>query len=326
MIQPGCKNSICDVEGIRVGNAEDRSVRSGVTVILPDDPVTAAVDVRGGGPGTRETEALDPTCVVDAVHAVVLSGGSAYGLDAASGMMNWLRTRGRGFRVGEALIPIVPSAIIFDLLSGGDKNWGDEPPYRHLAGLAADDASTDFSLGNVGAGLGARAGELKGGLGTSSFVAPEFVVGSIAVANPLGSVLMPGTKTFWAWPYEKNNELGGQQPPAQPLSDVDFTFEAPVAANTTLAVVATDVALTKAQAQRVAMMAHDGFARAIRPVHSPLDGDSVFVLSTGKRALSDAVGGLAKLGMLAADSVARSIARGVYEADSIGSLKAYKDL
>lgn len=326
MIRPGPRNSITDVAGIRIGNAEDMTVRSGVTVVLPDEPVTAAVDVRGGGPGTRETEALNPTCVVDAIHALVLSGGSAYGLDAASGMMSWLRARGRGFQVGDALVPIVPSAIIFDLLSGGDKDWADEPPYRDLAGQAADLAAADFALGNAGAGLGARAGELKGGLGTSSYQSDIGMIGSIAVANPLGSVLMPGTKTFWAWPFEQNGELGGQPVPTEPLGDVDFTFQAPVAANTTLAVVATDVTLTKAQARRVAIMAHDGFARAIRPVHSPLDGDSIFVLSTGKRELDDPVAGVAKLGMLAADSVARSVARGVYEAESIGSLKAYKGL
>lgn len=325
MIRPGPKNSITDIAGIRVGNAEDTALRSGVTVILPDEPVVAAVDVRGGGPGTRETEALNPTCVVDTVHALVLSGGSAYGLDAASGMMNWLRARGRGFKVGEALVPIVPSAIIFDLLSGGNKDWGEEPPYRHLAQSAADNASDTFGLGNAGAGLGARAGELKGGLGTASFVDDDFTVGAVSVANPLGSVVMPGTRTFWSWALEQNGELGGQVPPTAALSDFNFRFDAPVAANTTLSVVATDVALTKAQAQRVAIMAHDGFARAIRPVHSPLDGDSIFVLSTGRRELADPVGGLAKLGMLAADCVARSIARGVYEAESIGSLTAYKD-
>lgn len=326
MIRSGTRNSITDVAGIKVGNAEDKKVRSGVTVILPDEPVTAAVDVRGGGPGTRETDALNPACVVEAIHALVLSGGSAYGLDAASGMMSWLRARGRGLHVGEALVPIVPSAIIFDLLSGGDKDWGEEPPYRDLAQQAADAVSVDFALGNAGAGLGARAGTLKGGLGTSSFVTDDFTVGSLVVANPLGSVVMPGTKTFWSWPLEQDGELGGQVPPEGPCADMDFKFQEPVAANTTLAVVATDATLTKAQAERIAIMAHDGFARAIRPVHSPLDGDSIFVISTGKRDLKDPVGDLARLGMLAADSVARSVARGVYEAESIGSLKAYKDL
>jgi len=329
VIAPGPRNLITDVEGIEVGNAEDARVRSGVTVILPDEPATAAVDVRGGAPGTRETNALDPSCLVDKVHAVVLSGGSAFGLDAADGVMSWLVERGRGFRFGEAIVPIVPSAILFDLRNGGDKSWGAIPPYRELGAAAADAARADFELGNVGAGLGATAGGLKGGLGSASFVfggsRGGYTVGALAAVNCFGSTVMPGSDVFWAWPLEQKDELGGQRPSKPPVA-LDYAFDASLGANTTLAVVATDAVLSKAQAERVAIMAHDGFARAIRPVHTPLDGDSVFVLSTGRRTLADPVADLARIGMLAADCTARAIARGVYEAADLGELKCYRSV
>ncbi len=327
-MKPGPRNLITDVAGILIGNAEDHDIRTGVTVILPDAPVLAAVDVRGGAPGTRETDALDPTCLVDAIHAIVLSGGSAFGLDAASAVADWLRKRGRGFRVGDAVIPIVPSAILFDLTNGGDKDWGDSQPYRRLAYDAMDAAGEDFSLGNSGAGLGVTAGPIKGGLGSASVIdASGVTVGAVVAVNPVGSVTMPDSPVFWAWPFEQDGEFGGRGCDGAPVKiDMDYSFKIPQGANTTLAVVATDLALDKAQARRVAIMAHDGFARAIRPVHTPLDGDTVFVISTAKKPLRNPIADVARVGMLAADVVARSIVRGVYEADSIGDIKSYRSL
>jgi L-aminopeptidase/D-esterase-like protein len=331
MIRPGPRNLITDVPGISVGNAEDHGARSGVTVILPDAPAVAAVDVRGGAPGTRETDLLDPRCLVERIDAIVLSGGSAFGLDAASGVMAWLRQNGRGFTVGESIVPIVPAAILFDLNNGGDKNWGDEPPYQALARQAADAAAPAFALGNAGAGLGATAGALKGGLGSASFQYQSaqgegYTVGALAAVNSFGSVVMPDCGMFWAWALEQDGELGGQVPPTGALSaaHLDTPFEALLGANTTLAVVATDAALSKAHAGRVAIMAHDGFARAIRPVHTPYDGDSVFVLSTGQRPLANPAAEIGRIGMLAADCVARAVARGVFAAETLDNRPGYR--
>ena len=330
MIKVGKQNLITDVPGIKVGNSQDETIRTGVTVIIPDEPAIASADIRGGGPGTRETEALNSDCLVDVVHGIVLSGGSAYGLDAAGGVMANLRMQKIGFNLGDAIIPIVPSAILFDLLNGGDKEWGIKSPYFDLGFAAAQTISKSFDLGNVGAGYGAIAGGLKGGLGSASFVffdgESEISVCAIAAVNSMGSLTMPGSPTMWAFPYEQNDELGKQPIPEKNVRiDLDFSFELPTGKNTTLVTVATDAVLTKPQARRVAIMAQDGLARAIRPVHSPFDGDSVFVLSTGKCELLDPVVGVSKLGMLAADCVARAIARGVYQAQSLGDIESYRD-
>ncbi len=329
----GLHNTITDVPGIAVGNAEDALVSTGVTVVLPDEPAVASVDVRGGGTGTRDIELLDPVGTIEQVDAVVLSGGSAFGLDAASGVMSWLAAQGRGFSVGEAVVPIVPAAILFDLANGGDKSAFREAsgaglPYRALARQAAESAGLKFHLGNAGAGFGAAAGQLKGGLGTASGVTDNnMTVGAIVAVNARGSAVIPGSGAFWAWPFEQDGEFGGVAPPDTPPADLSADFDgAPAGANTTLAIVATDAVLTKAQAKRVAVMAQSGFARALRPVHTPYDGDVVFALSTGQRALDDPIVDVAKLGSIAADCVARAIARGVYEAQSMGSLKAYKDV
>ncbi len=326
MNRVGPRNSLTDVPGLTVGNAEDQAVRSGVTVVLPDRPAIAAVDVRGGGTGTRDTELLDPAATVEAVDAIVLSGGSAFGLDAAGGVMAWLAGHGRGFQVGTARVPIVPSAIVFDLLNGGDKAWGEDPPYRRLGRAAVETAGLVFGLGNAGAGLGASAGGLKGGLGSASVVHESgATVGALAVVNSLGSVVMPESGSFWAWAFERDGELGHQAPPTgDHPRDQDFPFPATAGRNTTLAVVATDATLSVAQAKRVAIMAQDGLARAIRPAHSPLDGDVLFALSTGRRALEDPVAGIAQIGLLAADCVARAIMRGVFEAESLGDLPGYR--
>ncbi|MBU2649036.1 P1 family peptidase [bacterium] len=329
MIRTGETNLITDVPGIQVGNAQDEALRSGVTVIKPDQPAIASVDVRGGGPGTRETEALNADCLVDFIHAIVLSGGSAYGLDSASGVMAYLAEKKIGFDLGGAIIPIVPTAILFDLLNGGDKNWGRFAPYRDLGYEAAANVRHTTRLGNIGAGLGASSGGLKGGLGSASLVfddnGTEITVGAIAAVNASGSATIPGSPVMWAFPFERDNELGGQ-PVAEiklPI-DMDFNLDLQVGTNTTLVTVATDAILTKPQARRIAIMAQDGLARAIRWVHSPFDGDSVFVLATGKNRLSDPDHALSKLGMLAADCVARAIARGVYEAESLGDMESYR--
>ena len=339
MIRPGPKNLLTDVPGVLVGNAEDLKVRSGVTVVLPDKRATAAVDVRGGAPGIREIEVLDPTCLVDKVDAIVLSGGSAFGLDAAGGVMGWLAARSRGFPVDDAIVPVVPAAILFDLLNGGDKEWDDEPPYRALGIDACNNASEHFALGNAGAGLGATVGHmppdrLSGGLGSASIVIqaearPPITVAALAAVNPVGSVLMPGTDVFWAWPFEQNQEFGGRRYRG---SDRDFSpftgggLPGQAGGNTTLVVIATDARLTKAEAGRVAIMAQDGLARAIRPVHTPYDGDTVFVISTGVHDLTDTIADLSALGTLAADCTARAIARGVYEAEDLDNIPSYRSL
>ena len=327
MIRPGSRNLITDVDGILVGNAEDQAARSGVTVVLPDAPVVAAADRRGGAPGTRETDLLDPSCLVERIDAVVLSGGSAFGLDAASGASSWLAARGRGYPVGTARVPVVPAAILFDLLNDGDKDWGVDPPYRELGRAACDTAASDFALGNAGAGLGAKAGALKGGLGSASAITPDGVqVGALVAANPFGSVTMPNSPTLWAWALEQDGEFGGQPAP-RPLAagDLDYTAAGTLGGHTTLGVVATNLVLDKARAQRLAVMAQDGLARAIRPVHTPFDGDVVFALATGRLADVEATPALvARVGLLAADCLARAVGRAVVEARTLGDWPGYR--
>jgi L-aminopeptidase/D-esterase-like protein len=326
--RPGPRNLITDVPGIKVGNAADDALHSGVTVVLPDAPTVASVDVRGGAPGTRETDLLDPAARNDRIDAIVLSGGSAFGLDAAAGLMGWLAERDRGVAVGGAIVPIVPAAILFDLRDGIERRWGDTPPYRALARVAADAAAETFALGNHGAGTGAKAGRLKGGLGSASIVDPSGVtVGALVAANPWGSVVMPGSPCFWAWALEQDGELGGQPRPelgALDLADLSDCAPARIGTNTTLAVVATDATLSKADCRRLAVMAQDGLARAIRPVHSPFDGDSVFALATARRPPGDPAS-LARLGALAADCVARAVARAVFEAVSTPHYVGYRE-
>jgi len=325
MTRPGPRNSITDVAGILVGNAESHDLVTGVTAIVAEEPAVAACSVTGGAPGTRGTTVLDPASVMTSVDAVVLSGGSAFGLDAPGGALDWLRRSGRGFPIGGITVPIVPGAIIFDLLTGGPKDW-DRPPWFDLGRAATADASQDFALGNVGAGMGARAGGVKGGLGTASLGYGPLTVGAVAVVNSVGSVVMPGTRCFWAWPFERDGEFGSVPPPGAPPNGLDEIRRSSPGQNTTLAVVATNAALTRDDARRVALMARDGFARAIRPVHSPLDGDTVFVLATGAVPLDDPIHDLTRLGMHAADCVARAIARGVYEAAPLAGWPAYRDL
>lgn len=331
MAKPGPRNLITDVPGLLVGNAEDRAARTGVTVLLAERGLVAAVDVRGGAPGTRETDLLRPDCLVQEIDAIVLAGGSVHGLAAADGTVEWLRRQGRGFQVAGRRMPIVPGAIIFDFSIGGERDWPDGPPYRQLGQAAAAAAAADFALGNAGAGLGARAGTLKGGLGSASAVTEDgLVVGALAVANPAGEVVMGGSGTMWAWDLERAGELGGQRPPAGPPADeteplANAALGATLGANTTLVVVATNLDLDKAQATRLAIMAQDGLARAVRPAHTPFDGDSVFVLATGERAAATSMAeSLTLAGTLAADCTARAIARAVFEAEPLGDAPAYR--
>jgi L-aminopeptidase/D-esterase-like protein len=313
------RNLITDVAGVRVGHADDARLGSGVTVVLFDKPAVAAADLRGGGPGTRESALLDPAMTVERIDAVTLAGGSAFGLDAASGTQAWLREQGRGFQVREVRVPIVPGAILFDLLNGGDKRWGRYPPYRELGHQATAQASSDFALGTVGGGMGATTVDLKGGTGSASATTRDGItVGALALANAAGSAVVGGGPHFWAAPFERNDEFGGRgQPPKIDPQALAFHAKGQPGENTTLVVVATDAMLTKAQTRRLAIMAQDGLARALRPIHTPLDGDIVFATATCERPLADPIYSLAALGALAADVVARAIARGVYEARAL---------
>ncbi|PZQ79969.1 MAG: peptidase T4 [Ancylobacter novellus] len=325
------RNLITDVAGVKVGHATDLALASGTTAIVFDEPTVASVDVRGGGPGTRETDLLAPDETVGAIHAITLSGGSAFGLDAAGGVMAALAERGIGFPVGEARVPIVPGAVLFDLINGGDKNWGRFSPYRDLGYAAANAAGLDFPLGTIGAGTGATTVNLKGGLGSASMIAASgHTVGAIVAVNACGAVTLGEGPHFWAAPFETNGEFGGlglpsplpalpQRPPLKGL---------PPGANTTIALVATDALLTKAQCKRLAVMAHDGYAHAIWPVHTPLDGDTIFAAATGRRPLDDQIFDLALIGDAVVRTLARACARAVYEATALpqpGTLPAWRD-
>ncbi len=313
-MQVGARNLITDVAGLTVGNASDPRLKSGATVVVGDAPFTASVHVMGGAPGTRETDLLAPDKSVAAVDALAMSGGSAFGLDACSGVVDGLRAAGRGFQVGSARIPLVPGAIVFDLLNGGEKDWGDNP-YRALGRAAFEAAGTEFKLGTAGAGTGALTAMMKGGLGSASLVLPDgTTVGALVVANPIGSVTTPGDKYFYAAPFEIGDEFGGLGP--DPSGGLGLSMESrkmkamSMRENTTIAVVATDATLTKAECKRVAIAAHDGIARATVPAHTPHDGDLVFALSTEARPAAD----VTLVGHAASLCMSRAIARAVYEA------------
>ena len=325
------RNLLTDVAGVRVGHAGDERVATGVTAVVFDEPAVASVDVRGGGPGTFDTELLDPSRTVGAIDAIVLSGGSAFGLDAGAGVQAWLRAAGRGFAVGAARVPIVPGAILFDLLNGGDKNWGRFPPYRDLAWAAAAAAGAEFALGSAGAGLGATTVNFKGGIGSASAVtATGFAVAALTAVNAAGSAVICDGPWFWAAAWEEAGEFGGHGlPAAVPPGALALRTKGAPGQSTTLVVVATDAVLSKAQARHLAVMAHDGLARALYPVHTPLDGDIVFAAATGRRPLGDAVLDLTAIGIAAADVTARAVARAVWEASAVAaapsSPPAYRD-
>jgi D-aminopeptidase len=324
------RNLITDVPGLRVGHASDHKLGSGTTVILFDAPAVAGCDLRGGGPGTRETDLLDPTATVEKIDAIALSGGSAFGLDAASGVMAFLAERGRGFPIGSVRVPIVPGAILFDLLGPGDKSWGRYPPYRELGYDAAKIAAADFALGSIGAGTGATTENLKGGIGSASARAPSgHLVGALAAVNAAGRVTIGDGPHFWAAAFEIDDEFGGLGLPlALPKAALVPHLKGSARANTTLAVIATDAALTKPQAARLAVMAGAGLARAIFPIHTPLDGDIVFAAATGERPLADPIGDLASLGAAASACLSRAVARAVYEATALpfpGAMPSWRD-
>jgi len=309
----GARNLITDVPGFLVGNAADAKVKTGVTVLTAVNKFVAGVHVMGGAPGTRETDLLAPDKMVQQVDALVLSGGSALGLSAASGVADQLRAQGRGFDVGGQRVPIVPAAILFDLLNGGDKDWK-ENPYGWLGSQALAAAGADFSLGSEGAGCGATTADFKGGLGSASLVLENSVtVGALVAVNALGSALVDGGPHFWAAPFEMGDEFGGLG------VATDFDTDAMprrkgVAQNTTIAIVATDATLSQAQATRMAVAAHDGMARALWPSHTPMDGDLVFAAASGQGGGEADAELQLELGHAGAQCLARAIARGVYSA------------
>ena len=312
-MKPGMRNSITDVAGLKVGNASDARVKTGATVLVGARPFVAGLHIMGGAPGTRESDLLAPDKLVQEVDALVLSGGSAFGLDAGSGVADAMRAAGRGFEVVGQRVPIVPGAILFDLANGGDKDWG-ENPYKALGRAALDAAGSDFEIGSVGAGTGATLADLKGGLGSASLVLENGItIGALVAVNAVGSVTYGGAN-FWAAPWEFGAEFGGLgagtgfDPGATPRTKAN-PGEA-----TTIAIIATDADLTQAQATRLAVAAHDGMARAIHPSHTPYDGDLVFAAATGARALSDPALDPLLMGHAAATCLARAIARGVYAA------------
>jgi L-aminopeptidase/D-esterase-like protein len=316
----GPRNLITDVAGLSVGNAADATLKSGVTVLICDEPAVAGVQVLGGAPGTRETDLLEPHNLVQAIDALVLAGGSAFGLDAASGVQAALREKGVGFEVRGVHIPLVPAAILFDLVNGGNKDWGRYPPYRELGYEAAQAASRDFDIGSVGAGTGALSAGLKGGLGsTSTKLDSGITVGALVAANPTGTVTVGNTRHFWAAPFEIGDEFGGLGLPSPfPVDAQDLSIKyrdlMRAGANTTIAIVATDAVLTKADAKRMAMAAHDGFARAIWPAHTPVDGDLVFGVATGTSGIMPSPDTTVDLYAAAGATVARAIARAIFTA------------
>jgi D-aminopeptidase len=324
------RNLISDVPGVRVGHAQDARLATGVTVILFNEPAIGSIDVRGGGPGTRETDLLDPQMSVQRIDAITLSGGSAFGLDAPSGVQAFLREQGRGYQVGTACVPIVPGAILFDLLNGADKDWGRYPPYRELAYTAAANAGEAFALGSVGAGTGATTVNLKGGIGSASAVTADgFTVGAVAATNAAGSVVVGDGPWFWAAPYEQDGEFGGLGFPSPiPPDALHPRTKGAFRVSTALIAVATDAQLTKSQVKRLAVMAQDGLSRAGYPVHTPLDGDVVFAAATGAKPLEEPTFAFMRLGAVAANVVARAVARGVYEATALpfpGALPSWRD-
>lgn len=308
------RNLLTDIPGIMVGHATDLALGSGTTAILFDTPAVASVAVLGGAPGGRDTQMLEPEMTVQAVDAIVLSGGSAFGLDAAGGGQAMLREAGRGLLVAGLRVPIVCQAILFDLANGGDKDWGRYSPYReqgYTAAMAAMGGA--FALGSVGAGTGCTTATVKGGLGSASMrTGSRHMVAAIVAVNAVGAATIGDGPWFWAAPFEINGEFGGLGwPVPMPANATASRMKNSPGTATTIGLVVTDAVLTKAQAKRLAIMAHDGLARAILPAHAPMDGDTIFAAATGAKPLD---GALTELGHAAALTMSRAIARGVYEA------------
>lgn len=326
---PGPKNLITDIAGLRVGHAQDAGLRSGCSVLVADAPFTAGVHIMGGAPGTRETQLLTPDRIVQQVDALILSGGSAFGLAAADGVAQGLRDAGRGFDAAGHLVPIVPAAILFDLANGGDKAWTTNP-YPALGSAALAAASDTPSLGSVGAGTGATTADVVGGFGSASAkLEGGITVGAMVAANPLGSALAGPKGQFWAAPWEQNGEFGGRgnSITAAPRDLRTKLNSDPTRQATTIAIVATDADLDQAACTRMATAAHDGMARAIVPSHTLFDGDLVFAAATGAKAIADPVLDPIAIGHTAACVLARAIARAIYHASSWpGGPPAWRDL
>lgn len=325
MPHPGPRNLITDIAGLTVGNATDETVKSGVTVLRCAEAYIAAADIRGGAPATREIDVLETSNLVGRADAIVLSGGSVFGLAAADGVTQYLSGANVGLRLAPntPAVPIAPAAALYDLANDGDKNWEGGAPYARLGVEACDGAAAEFALGSRGAGRGAMAGLVKGGLGSASIaLGADVLVGALVAANPVGSPYLPDNETFYAWPWELGNEFGGKNPPAagdvaDPFPPLSRIRTSAARENTTLAIVATNADLDRVEAKRVAMMAHDGIARALRPAHTMFDGDIVFSIATAAApiaAADHAARALAvtEIGAAAADCLARAIARGVY--------------
>jgi L-aminopeptidase/D-esterase-like protein len=323
-MRPGPLNLITDVPGILVGHATDERAVTGVTTVVAETHVVGGVDVRGGAPGVRETDTLAPEALVDQVHAIVLAGGSVFGLGAADGVATTLSNAGRGLRIlsHTRTIPIVPAAVLHDLGGPGDKNW-QTSPYPELGVASVLAAERDFALGAIGAGRGARAGKVPGGIGSASLdLGDGLIVGALVAVNSIGSAYLPDGRTFYAWPYEQDGEFGGHRSseayslrdPAPPDSRLADMAPPQPGTSTVIAVVATSAQLGKADCKRLAVMAQDGIARAIRPSHTPFDGDTVFAIATGKSSVAANAALVARLGSAAADCLCRAIARGVHAA------------
>lgn len=323
-------NTLTDIPGLKVGHATDPARATGTTAVIFDEPSVCAVDVRGGAPGSRDTELLRPDKTVQTVDAIVLSGGSAFGLDACGGVSAWLAENGRGFLIGTMRVPIVPGAIVFDLLSGGDKDWGRFSPYRDLGYLAAAAATAGpVALGSIGGGTGATTADLKGGIGSASALAPSgHRVGAIVIVNAVGSATIGASGHFWAATDEAAAEFGGLGLPSPWPSDAHaLKLKGARPENTTIALVVTDAVLDKGQATHLAVMAQDGLGRAIRPIHTPLDGDTVFAAATGTVPIGDYARDMAAIGFTAASVLARACARAVFEAEALpfpGALPSWK--
>lgn len=322
-MKSGRRNSITDIEGILVGNQIDTDIRSGVTAIVCERPTIASVHVMGGAPGTRETELLSPENTVDTVNGIVLSGGSAYGLDAAAGAMAAFRSLESGFQLNKHAVPIVPAAILFDLANGGSKDWGEYPPYRELGKKAVESAGQTFELGSNGAGYGALVSGLKGGLGTASQRLDSGVtIGAIVAVNALGQATIGSTGHFWAAPFEIGDEFGGLSLPTPMPGDahevrLKFREHLRPGTNTTIGAIATDALLSKSQSLRLAIAAHDGLARALWPSHTPFDGDLVFSLATGTSRITPETAQWINLCAAAAATMTRAIARAIFHAATV---------
>jgi L-aminopeptidase/D-esterase-like protein len=325
------RDSITDVPGILVGNAQDDPSATGCTVVLCEAGAAAGVDVRGGAPGTRETDCLEPSNVIPCVHAIYLGGGSAFGLAGAEGVMKYLEERKVGFDVGVCTVPIVPGAVIFDLAVAQSAIR----PDAAMGYRACTAASLAVAQGNVGAGTGAAIGGdhgpatasrmMKGGLGTASLSAGDLIVGAIVVVNCLGNVMDPSTGEVLAGLLnERRDGLAGMNALLASLpgaADLEAPAGAHFPGNTTIGVIATKARLDKAQARRVALMAHDGFARAIDPIHTMQDGDSIFCLATGAVSAN-----LTALGTLAAHAMSRAILNAVRSAESAYGLPCHQEM